>query len=62
MEDNSSSDSTLKIKLNINYERALETKKFISYGDAIAKLGGLKSSLGPVLSILAPVFVLLFLL
>ena len=39
----------------------VETINYYGYMDIVAKLGGLKSILGPVLSLLTPFFVIVFL-
>ena len=50
------------VRLDINYERAVETIQFYGYIDCLVKMGGLKSILTPLLSIFTPLFVLVFLL
>ena len=57
-----SGSSNLLIKCDIDYQRTIQTIKFFGYADMLAKLGGLKSILGPVFSILTPLFVLAFLM
>ena len=57
-----SGSSNLLVKCDVNYLRTIETIKYFGYMDMLAKLGGLKSILGPVLSILTPIFVLAFLI
>ena len=54
--------SNLMVRLDIDYERAVETIRYYGYIDSLQKIGGLKSILTPLLSIMTPVFVLVFLL
>ena len=49
---------TISYQLNINFNREIHLQHFYSYIDAISKLGGLVASIGPLLGILTPLFVL----
>ena len=55
-------NSNMVVKLDVNYERAVEIRKYIGYIDSLGKLGGLKAIITPVLTILSPIFILVFLL
>ena len=47
-------------KLNIDFNQEIHVQHFFSYLDAISKLGGLVASIGPLLGILKPIFVLIY--
>ena len=51
----------LHIPFNINYQSTVETYIFITYSDMIAKFGGLKSALTPVVNLMLPVLAVCYL-
>jgi hypothetical protein len=50
-----------KIPLEVNYESRIETYYYFSYGDMVAKLGGLKSAIEPFINLMVPIIAILFL-
>lgn len=54
-------DRNVVFKFKIDYTQQINEYHFVGYGDIFAKLGGLKSALGPVFDIVVPCTIFNFL-
>jgi hypothetical protein len=52
----------INIKFNINMIREIQTFTFVGYSDLVAKLGGIKAALSPVMDLATPILILTFLI
>ena len=51
----------LYVRLTPNFKREITLYKYVSYGDMVSHLGGLKSAITPLFDILTPTVMLMFL-